>query len=272
METLVLMTSNLTLATDTIPLSSLAQTGESCVAPSSTPEFVDQSVSQVEEIQDKEGGTEDAYNDCSQHSNRLESLDVQEDGFWQDFLEDVRGTIAPKSNLPNIVAQKSNLPNTCGLNATKGVKRKRRESGVSTLLRQHLKKVDERHYEIMGLINQGTNTKKDEVSIDEIMDIMNRISANSDFEVGGDTWCHAMLMFRDPTSREIFFKMLSDDVRNDADDMVFNVVQQHGDYIPMEELDGETSSNQGNMRGSSDEMREIRNNIANMIWNANNVF
>ncbi|KAI3672861.1 hypothetical protein L6452_38961 [Arctium lappa] len=191
----------------------VATGGESCVAPSSTPEFVDQSasqsVSQVEEIQNKEGGTEDAYNnDCSQHSNRLENLDVQEDGFWQDFLEDVR----------------------------------------------------------------GTNTKKDEVSIDEIMDIMNRISANSDFEVGGDTWCHAMLMFRDPTSREIFFKMPSDDARNDAEDMVFNVVQQHGDYIPMEELDGETSSNQGNMRGSSNEMREIRNNIANMIWNANNVF
>ncbi|KAI3701626.1 hypothetical protein L6452_26841 [Arctium lappa] len=33
--------------------------------------------------------------------------------------------------------------------------------------------------------------------------------------------------------------------RNDAEDMVFNVVQKHGDYIPMEELDGETSSNQG---------------------------
>ncbi|KAI3769543.1 hypothetical protein L6452_00649 [Arctium lappa] len=60
--------------------------------------------------------------------------------------------------------------------------------------------------------------------------------------------------------------------RNDAEDMVFNAVQQHGDYIPMEELDGETSSNQCNMRGSSNEMREIRNNIANMIWNANNVF
>ncbi|KAI3729706.1 hypothetical protein L6452_18370 [Arctium lappa] len=188
-------------------------TGESCVAPSSTPEFVEQSVSQVEEIQDKEGGTEDAYNDCSQHSNRLKSLDVQEDGFWQDFIEYVRGTIAPKSNLPNNVAQKSNLPNTCGLNATKGVKRKKREYGGSTLLRQHLKKVDERHYEIMGLIKQGTNTKKDEVSIDEIMNIMNRISANSDFEVGGDTWCHVMLMFRDPTSREIFFKTLSDDAR-----------------------------------------------------------
>ncbi|KAI3728651.1 hypothetical protein L6452_17290 [Arctium lappa] len=144
-------------------------TGESCVAPSSTPEFVDQSLSQVEEIQDKEGGTEDAYIDCSQHSNRLESLDVQEDGFWQNFIEDVR-------------------------------------------------------------------------------------AANIDFEVGGDTWCHVMLMFQDPTRREIFFKMPSDDARNDVADMVFNVVQQHGDYIPMEDLDGETSSNEGIVRGSSNEM------------------
>ncbi|KAI3745775.1 hypothetical protein L6452_08182 [Arctium lappa] len=148
----------------------LLATGESCL------EFVHQSVSQVEEIQDKEGGiqdkeggTKDAYNDCSQYSNRLENIDNQEAGFWQGFIEDVRGTIVPKSNLPNTIAQKSNLPNTRGQNATKGVKRKRRE--------------------------------------------------------------------------------------NDAEDMVFNVVQQHRDYIPMEELDGETSSNQGNMRGSSNEMR-----------------
>ncbi|KAI3771451.1 hypothetical protein L6452_02615 [Arctium lappa] len=60
-------------------------TGESCVAPSLTAELVDQSVSQVEEIQDKEGGiqdkedgTADVYNDCSQYSNRLESLDDQD--------------------------------------------------------------------------------------------------------------------------------------------------------------------------------------------------
>ena len=60
--------------------------------------------------------------------------------------------------------------------------------------------------------------------------------------------------------------------RNGTEDMVFNFVQQHGDYIPTEELDGETSYNHGNVRGSSNEMREIRNNIANMIWNARNLF
>lgn len=45
------------------------------------------------------------------------------------------------------------------------------------------------------------------------MDIMNRIATNSDFEIGGDIWCHAMVVFRDPISREIFFKMPSDDAR-----------------------------------------------------------
>ncbi|KAI3771843.1 hypothetical protein L6452_03014 [Arctium lappa] len=58
------------------------------------------------------------------------------------------------------------------------------------------------------------------------------------------------------------FQGIPPHIENDKD-IVFNVVQQHGDYIPMEELDGETSSNQGNMRGSSNGMREIRNNIAN---------
>ena len=83
----------------------------------------------------------DAYNDYFQYSNRLEGLDAQEAGFWQDVFEDVRGIIVPKSNLLNTIAPKSNPINTCDINPTKGVKRKRRESG-STYLRQHLKKVD----------------------------------------------------------------------------------------------------------------------------------
>ncbi|KAJ9550404.1 hypothetical protein OSB04_014449 [Centaurea solstitialis] len=194
-------------------------TGESCVAPSLTPEFVDQSVSQVEEIENREGGiqdkdgTSDAYNGCSQYSKILEGLDYQEASFWEGFIEDVRGTIAPNSNLPNTIAPKSNPLKTSDQNPTKGVKRKRRESGGSAFLRQHLKKADERHSEIMDLFKQGTNSKNDEVSIDHIMEIMNRMATMSDFEIGGPTWCHAMLMFRDPTTREIFFKMPSDDAR-----------------------------------------------------------
>ena len=65
----------------------------------------------------------------------------------------------------------------------------------------------------MSLIKQGANTKRDEVSIDAIMEIMNRIAIDSDVVVGGDTWYHAMLMFWDPTNREIFFKMSSDNAR-----------------------------------------------------------
>ncbi|KAJ9537836.1 hypothetical protein OSB04_030569 [Centaurea solstitialis] len=376
-------------------------TGESCVAPSLTPEFVDQSVSQVEEIENREGGiqdkdgTSDAYNGCSQYSKRLEGLDYQEASFWEGFIEDVRGTIAPNSNLPNTIAPKSNPLKTSDQNPTKGVKRKRRESGGSAFLRQHLKKADERHSEIMDLFKQGTNSKKDEVSIDHIMEIMNRMATMSDFEIdqmryrgrkgvptfnvmavcdfdmcftfvsvgwegsAHDTrvFIHAIetpsMNFPKPpegkyyivdkgypdrkgylapysriryhqsqfehvlptNAKEAFnrvhsslrsciersfgvlkkrWKILSRmprfsetiqiDVimatfalhnyirRNDAEDMVFNIVQQHQDYIPTEELDGETSINQGNMQGSNNEMREIRNNIANMIWDANNVF
>ncbi|CAI9283596.1 unnamed protein product [Lactuca saligna] len=86
------------------------------------------------------------------------------------------------------------------------------------LMRENnIQKVHQNHSEIMGLIKKGKDTKKDEVgtSIDEIMDIMNRIVANNDddVKVGGDIWCHAMLMLRDPTNREIFSKMPSDDAR-----------------------------------------------------------
>ncbi|CAH1428643.1 unnamed protein product [Lactuca virosa] len=92
-----------------------------------------------------------------------------------------------------------------------------KKNGINCSEMQHnIQKVHENHSEIMGLIKKGKDTKKDEVgtSIDEIMDIMNRIVANDDdVEVGGDIWCHAMLMLRDPTNREIFSKMPSDDAR-----------------------------------------------------------
>ena len=45
------------------------------------------------------------------------------------------------------------------------------------------------------------------------MEIMNRIVANDNFEVGGYIWCHVMLMFRDPSNRDILFEMSSDDAR-----------------------------------------------------------
>ncbi|KAJ9546864.1 hypothetical protein OSB04_019407 [Centaurea solstitialis] len=190
-------------------------TGESCVAPSLTPEFVDQLVSQVEEIENREGGiqdkdgTSDAYNGCSQYSKRLEGLDYQEASFWEGFIEDVRA----------------------------------RNKGVwgSAFLRQHLKKADERHSEIMDLFKQGTNSKKDEVSIDHIMEIMNRMATMSAFEIGGATWCHAMLMFRNPTTREIFFKMPSDDARLswleflEMDDNQRNQLLLHFDLANLEE-------------------------------------
>ncbi|KAJ9556644.1 hypothetical protein OSB04_011258 [Centaurea solstitialis] len=157
-------------------------TGEGCVAPSLTidQEYVDEPISQVEQTQDKEGETQDK--DGGTCHDRLGSLDEQEEGFWSGFINEVRGTFTSP--------QQKTFTNTCGMKPTKGVKRKRRESG-----------------------GQGTNTKRDEVSIDEVMEIMNRIAIDSDVVVGGDTWCHAMLMFRDPTTREIFFKMPNDDAR-----------------------------------------------------------
>ncbi|KAJ9561341.1 hypothetical protein OSB04_006501 [Centaurea solstitialis] len=45
--------------------------------------------------------------------------------------------------------------------------------------------------------------------------------------------------------------------RNDMEDMVFNIVQQQGEYIPTEELDDKTSYTHANVQGSSNEMREI---------------
>lgn len=54
--------------------------------------------------------------------------------------------------------------------------------------------------------------------------------------------------------------------RNDSAYMIFIIVQQHN-YISREEKENSRFSHD-NIRQSRHEMREIRDNIATMIWNA----
>jgi hypothetical protein len=59
--------------------------------------------------------------------------------------------------------------------------------------------------------------------------------------------------------------------RNDSTDMMFNIVDEHENYIPTEEQDNPSTSNHDNIQESRSEMRGIRDNIANMIWDARNI-
>ncbi|GJR98682.1 hypothetical protein Tco_0270856, partial [Tanacetum coccineum] len=55
------------------------------------------------------------------------------------------------------------------------------------------------------------------------------------------------------------------------EDMMFTVMEQHPDYIPQDELHdvpGHDTNNERNSEGSSNEMKQIRNRIATLIWNA----
>ncbi|GJV71596.1 copia protein [Tanacetum coccineum] len=60
-------------------------------------------------------------------------------------------------------------------------------------------------------------------------------------------------------------------IRNSSqEDMMFTVMEQHPDYIPQDELhdvrDHDTN-NEDNSGGASNEMKQIRNDIATLIWN-----
>ena len=175
-------------------------TGVGCVAPSLNPEYVDKVTNVEEQIEDVDGWSEDAYHEYSQYST-LESLDHQECTFWQNFTQEVSGNPNPT----NSVVTKTN----------KSVKHRKRESGGSALMREHIHGSQERHSEIVDLIKQNRNNKKDDggISIVQAMDIMNRMAANSDVEIGGDIWCRAMQLFRNPTDRDLFYNMPSDDAR-----------------------------------------------------------
>ncbi|GJY57044.1 cytochrome P450 [Tanacetum coccineum] len=55
------------------------------------------------------------------------------------------------------------------------------------------------------------------------------------------------------------------------EDMMFSVVDEHPDYIPNEELrdaHGHDTNNEDSNEGSSSEMKQTRNDIATLTWNA----
>ncbi|XP_076932477.1 uncharacterized protein LOC143598034 [Bidens hawaiensis] len=60
-------------------------------------------------------------------------------------------------------------------------------------------------------------------------------------------------------------------IRNCQDDILFTTMEQRPNYIPRDELDDisnhETNAN-GLFEGTTNEMKQVRNNIATLIWNA----
>ncbi|GJX06982.1 indole-3-acetaldehyde oxidase [Tanacetum coccineum] len=61
-------------------------------------------------------------------------------------------------------------------------------------------------------------------------------------------------------------------IRNSSqEDMMFTVMEQHPDYIPQDELHdvrNHDTNNEDNSGGASNEMKQICNDIATLIWNA----
>ncbi|KAL4568308.1 hypothetical protein LXL04_023917 [Taraxacum kok-saghyz] len=137
------------------------------------------------------------------------------DHLFGDAVATGKACVAPSldpNHIPISLTEDEEIQNTeDGADGAYRHKRKRRQSVGSVYLRQHLQKVDEMHYDIVDAIKGNTTKKSDlETSVDQVMDIMNRIGEDGDVEVGGNIWCNAMLMFRDPATREIFFKMPND--------------------------------------------------------------
>ncbi|KAL4567057.1 hypothetical protein LXL04_022628 [Taraxacum kok-saghyz] len=176
---------------------------EACVAPSLDPNHIPISLTEDEEIQNTEDGADGAYREYNEYYNRIENLDNIDGPSWRNLVQEVQ------NNPPNTD------PATTNITKSKGDKRKRRQSVGSVYLRQHLQKVEEMHYDIVDAIKGNTTKNADlETSVDQVMDIMNRIGEDGDVEVGGNIWCNAMLMFHDPATREIFFKMPYDAARS----------------------------------------------------------
>ena len=57
---------------------------------------------------------------------------------------------------------------------------------------------------------------------------------------------------------------------NSTDDQMFTMLEQHPDYIPQDELSDvqDSFTNNEDVRETFSEMRDIRNNIANLLWDA----
>ncbi|XP_076949461.1 uncharacterized protein LOC143622107 [Bidens hawaiensis] len=59
--------------------------------------------------------------------------------------------------------------------------------------------------------------------------------------------------------------------RNSQEDIMFTTMEQHPNYIPQDELhdvSNHDTSTSGLFKGTTNEMKHVRNNIATLIWNA----
>ena len=57
---------------------------------------------------------------------------------------------------------------------------------------------------------------------------------------------------------------------NSQEDMMFTVMEENPNYIPRDELHdvhSHETNNENNSEGASNEMKQIRNDIATLIWN-----
>ncbi|GER26989.1 RING/U-box superfamily protein [Striga asiatica] len=127
-------------------------TGSACVAPSATHESLNNNEPvNIDDDEDNEGDVNlvdgnDTYLTYSHYSSRLEDLEQEENGFWNDFVATVNGNDPSHppilaSSTPNIVSKgtQSSKPTPMSTK-TKELKHKRRQSGGSVMIKHHLDK------------------------------------------------------------------------------------------------------------------------------------
>ncbi|GER49316.1 zinc finger C3HC4-type RING finger family protein [Striga asiatica] len=203
-------------------------TGSACVAPSATheslnnkePVNIDDDEDNEEDVNLVDGN--DTYSTYSQYTSRLEGLEQEENGFWNDFVATVNGNDPSQppiraSSTPNIVSKGTQSSKSTSMSTkTKELKRKRRQSGGSVMIKHHLDQVNEFHSNVLGLLKHGTpkdSENSNGASVQSVIDTMNDLATNGGMDEGGELWCHSICVLRDSVNREMFLKMDNDSAR-----------------------------------------------------------
>ncbi|GER46566.1 PIF-like orf1 [Striga asiatica] len=202
--------------------------GSVCVAPSATHKSLNnEEPVNIDDDEENEGNVNlvdgnDTYSTYSQYSSRLEGLEQEDNGFWNDFVATVNGNDPSHppiraSSTPNIVSKGTQSSKSTPMSTkTKGLKRKRRQFGGFVMIKHHLDQVNEFHSNVLGLLKYGTpkdSENSNGASVQSIMDIMNGLADNGGMDESGELWYHSICVLQDSVNREMFLKMDNDGAR-----------------------------------------------------------
>ncbi|GJW51546.1 hypothetical protein Tco_0092897 [Tanacetum coccineum] len=227
--------------------------------------------------------------------------DAKENDFYPSLMRDVGQDIL--TSCPNEISRQPNMSkNVTTKPKIVDMKQKGKNSGGTKLFQEYMSKQDEKQDPVIKILESDASsaTKDDPYSVSRCISVINGMVDGALMTDDIPLLYLAMDLFEDAVKRELSFGILKKrwkilggmpkysvetqhDIiivvfalhnyipNNDGEDKAFTTFEQHPDYMGCDELRdvrGSVINHDNIYSGTSNEMKQIHNDIATSIWNA----